>query len=55
MTTTKYFNNYDQEMLTALYRTIGYLNEQGTATPEVKKALCNEVTKIEDKVKKDGL
>ena len=45
--------DYDQEMLTALYRTIGYLGEQGTSTPELRKALCNEITKIEDKAKED--
>tara|TARA_R100001082_G_scaffold78715_1_gene46183 strand:+ start:391 stop:642 length:252 start_codon:yes stop_codon:yes gene_type:complete len=49
----KHFTDYDQEMLTALYRTIGYLNEQGTSTPEIRKALCNEITKIEDKAKAD--
>ena len=46
-----YLTEYDQEMLTALYRTIGYLSEQGTTTPEIRKALCNEITKIEDKAK----
>jgi len=50
----RYFTDYDQEMLTALYRTIGYLNEQGTATPEIKKALCNEITEIEKKAKAEA-
>ena len=49
----KHFTDYDQEMLTALYRTIGYLGEQGTSTPALRKALCNEITKIEDKAKED--
>ena len=46
-----YLTEYESEMITALYRTIGYLNEQGTATPEVKKGLCNEITEIETKAK----
>ena len=46
-----YLTEYESEMITALYRTIGYLNEQGTATPEVKKVLCNEITEIETKAK----
>jgi len=43
--------DYDQEMITALYRTIGYLGEQGTSTPEIRRVLCDEITKIEDKAK----
>ena len=46
-----YLTEYESEMITALYRTIGYLNEQGTATPEFKKVLCNEITEIETKAK----
>ena len=46
-----YLTDYESEMITALYRTIGYLNEQATATPEVKKVLCNEITEIETKAK----
>ena len=46
-----YLTEYESEMITALYRTIGFLNEQGTATPEVKKVLCNEITQIETKAK----
>ncbi len=48
---SSYLTEYESEMITALYRTIGFLNEQGTATPEVKKVLCNEITQIEAKAK----
>ena len=47
--------DYDQEMITALYRTIGYLGEQGTSTPEIRKVLCNEITKIEEKAKAEEI
>ena len=48
----EYLSDYEREMVTALYRTIGYLAEQDTSTPEIRKVLCNEITQIEDKAKK---
>ena len=48
----EYLSDYEREMVTDLYRTIGYLAEQDTSTPEIRKVLCNEITQIEDKAKK---
>ena len=48
----EYLSDYEREMVTALYRTIGYLAEQDTSTPEIRKVLCNEITQIENKAKK---
>ena len=47
-----YLTEYESEMLTALYRTIGYLNERGTGNRYIRQTLTNEITEIETIAKK---